>query len=112
MSRKDLQIRIAPEGDTVTVFLVGEAHFDFDAAEKHIQAVMSHQPRSVVVDASRLTFMSSVGMCFLINLRRAVKEAGGSMQLQGLQPLVRKAMEHAHVIHLFDVPPDSGTAAT
>jgi anti-anti-sigma factor len=112
MSRQDLQVHVASEGDTVTVSLVGEAHFDFDAAEKHIQTVMAHKPRSVIVDASGLAFMSSVGMCFLINLRRAVKEAGGKMQIKGLQPLVREALERAHVIHLFEVVPDLGSQTT
>jgi len=107
MARKDLQVHIVPEADTVTVTLLGEAHFGFDTAEKHIHEVMAHKPRSVVVDASGLSFMSSIGMCFLINLRRAVKESGGSLKLRSLQPLVRKAMEHAHVIHLFEVSPDT-----
>lgn len=102
MAKKELQVRIAADGDTVTVSLVGQAHFDFDASEKYIHDVMSHHPRSIVVDASKLTFMSSVGMCFLINLRRAVKETGGTIKLDGLQPLVRKSMETARVIHLFE----------
>ena len=103
MSRKELQVLIAPKDDTVTLVLEGEAHFDFDTAERHIKDVMKHKPRTVVVDAKGLTFMSSIGMCFLINLRRAVKEAGGAMKVMSLQPLVRKSMEHAHVIHLFEV---------
>jgi len=107
MARKDLLVRITPEADTVTVTLVGEAHFGFDTAEQHIRDVLAHKPRTVIVDAGGLSFMSSIGMCFLINLRRAVKESGGSLKLRSLQPLVRKSMEHAHVIHLFEVSPDT-----
>jgi anti-anti-sigma factor len=112
MSRQDLQVQVASEGDTVTVALLGEVHFDFDAAEQHIAAIMARKPRSVMVDAAGLTFLSSVGMCFLINLRRAVREIGGVMQLKSLRPLVRNALERAHVIHLFEVLPDSGNATT
>src|SRR4051812_34573181 len=69
MAPKKLQVLIAPKGDTVTLVLVGEAHFDFDTAEKHILDVMAHKPRTVCIDAAKLSFMSSIGMCFLINLR-------------------------------------------
>ena len=112
MPREDLQVRIAQEGDTVMVALVGEAHFDFDAAERHIQNIMSYKPRRVEVDASGMSFMSSVGMCFLLNLRRAVKENAGTMKLKGIQPLVRKTLEHARVIHLFEISPEPGTTTT
>jgi anti-anti-sigma factor len=103
MARTDLQITIAPEKESVTVTMVGETHFDFDAADKHIREVMKHKPKVVLVEATGLSFISSIGMCFLINLRRSVKEAGGAMKIAGLQPLVRKALENAHVLHLFEV---------
>ena len=107
MPRQDLLVRITPQGDTVTITLAGEAHFDFDTAEKHIHQVLAHKPRHVIVNAAGLSFMSSVGMCFLINLRRAVKDAGGTMQLVALQPLVKQSLEHARVIHLFEVVPEA-----
>jgi len=103
MARKDLQVVISRRQETVTVALAGEAHFDFAASDEHIQKVLAHKPKKVLVDAGELTFISSVGMCFLINLRRAVREAGGNVKLRGLQPRVRKVMEQAQVIGLFEV---------
>lgn len=104
MGRDELQVVIAPSEEGVTVALIGEAHFDFDTAEQHIHDVLEHKAKMVIVDASRLTFISSIGMCFLLNLRRALLERSGHLKLAGLRPLVRKALEHAHVLHLFDVP--------
>ena len=102
MARKELEVVIARQKETVTVALSGEAHFDFDKSEAHIKKVLAHKPKVVLVDAAELTFISSVGMCFLINLRRAVRAAGGNVKLQGLQPQVRKVMEQARVIQLFE----------
>ncbi len=102
MSARDLQILITPGEATLTVSLVGEANFDFDRAGQHIDQILRHKPAAVIVDASQLTFISSIGMCFLLNLRKALQESGGTLRLDKLQPLVRKAMEHAHVIHLFE----------
>ena len=73
---KDLKIVISPSHEIVTVSMIGETHFDFDTADKHIREVLKHKPKTVLVDASALSFISSIGMCFLINLRRAAKEAG------------------------------------
>ncbi|HVT80916.1 MAG TPA: STAS domain-containing protein [Phycisphaerae bacterium] len=103
MSAADLHIEILPGKESLTVSLAGEANFGFDKADEHITRILSHKSDRIVIDASKLTFISSVGMCFLINLRKAVKETGGSLKIASLQPLVRKAMEHAHVIHLFEV---------
>jgi anti-anti-sigma factor len=106
MPPKDLQVLITHTHETVTVSLVGEAHIDFDTSDAHIQSIMKHAPKRVVVEMAQLSFITSIGMCFLINLRRHVRETGGSMRLHGLQPQVRKVMEHAHVIHMFDLPPE------
>ena len=103
MPRKELQVVISRQQQTVTVALSGEMHFDYATADAHLKKVLSHQPKMVVVNAAELAFISSVGMSFLINLRRVVRAAGGNLQLLALQPQVRKVLEQAHVIHLFDV---------
>lgn len=104
MTPPALKVTITRQDDTVTIALVGEAHFDFDASDTYIKNIMVHDPRTVIVDVAGLTFVTSIGMCFLINLRRRLRETGGTMHLKALQPQVRKVLEHAHVIHLFDLP--------
>jgi anti-anti-sigma factor len=111
MAAADFQIQISRRQDVVTVGLVGEAHLDFDAADKYIRNVLAQQPKEVVVDASRLTFISSVGMSFLINLLRAVQRAEATMTLHSLQPQVRKVLEHARVLQLFEGKADGGAPA-
>ena len=111
MPGSDLQVHISHRQDIVTVGLVGEAHLDFDAADVHIRKVLAHQPKQVIVDASRLTFISSVGMSFLINLLRAVQRANATLELHALQPQVRKVLEHAGVLPLFDGKAENGAPA-
>ncbi len=103
MSHHELQIRICPTaGGEVTVEMIGEAHFDFDDTEKYIKEVLAKKPKAVKVDASQLTFISSVGMSFLINLRKAVRATGANFELTALQPRVQQVLEHARVLHLFE----------
>jgi anti-anti-sigma factor len=110
MRGSDLQVQLTPTPEALIVALVGEAHFDFDAAEAHIQKVLVLHPRQVIVDASRLSFMSSVGMCFLINLRRALHKNGATLKIAGLQPLVLTSLQKARVLGLFEVCADMAAA--
>jgi anti-anti-sigma factor len=110
MAVSDLQVHISRQHDRVTVGLVGEAHLDFAAADQYVREVLAHKPKRVIVDAAKLTFISSVGMSFLINLLRAVQRGGGTMKLRSLQPPVRGVLGHARVLHLFDETADDAPA--
>jgi anti-anti-sigma factor len=112
MRGSDLQVHFKPSPDALVVALVGEAHFDFDAAEAHIQKILSLHPRHVIVDATGLSFISSVGMCFLINLRRALQRQEIPLKIAGLQPLVQNALQRARIAGLFDLSPDVASART
>jgi anti-anti-sigma factor len=112
MATSDLQVHITRKHDQVTVTLVGEAHLDFDASDEYIRKVLGLQPKTVIVDAAGLTFISSVGMSFMLNLLRALQRAGGTLQLRSLQPRVRKVLEHAQVLQLFDVAGDDDKSTT
>ena len=102
MAKPDLKILIKPAKDAVTVTMVGEAHFDIDFANDRVQEVLTHKPSVVNVDASKLDFISSTGICFLINLRNAIKQTKGKVFLTDLQPMVKQALQHARVMSLFD----------
>ena len=112
MAKPDLKILIKPEKDAVTVAMVGEAHFDIDFANERVEEVMERKPGVVYVDATRLTFISSTGICFLISLRNAVKQTKGKIYLEGLQPMVKQALQHAKVMPLFDRMPEGAERAT
>ena len=106
MGRRELQIFITSAKQVVTVRLVGEANFDFDASDQYIKKILDHEPKLVIVDASELVFISSVGMNFLINLRRKLAAKGGAIKVAALQPPVHKAMENAQLLKLFEVCDD------
>ena len=108
MATTDLKVHITRQHDQVTVSLVGEAHLDFDASDEYIRKVLAHKPKLVIVDAAELTFISSVGMSFLLHLQQEMQREGGALKLRSLRPRVRKVLEHARVLQLFDVIGDGG----
>jgi anti-anti-sigma factor len=107
----DLKITMSREPDRLIVKLSGEARMDFDAADEHIRAVLAHRLKQVIVDAKELAFISSVGMSFLLNMMRSVQRSGGTMKLRSLQPQVRKVLQNARVLHLFEVVTEEGEPA-
>jgi anti-anti-sigma factor len=110
MPPADLKVQIRPGQENLLVQLTGEAHFDFDAGDRYVREILQHKPKVVIVDASKLTFASSVGMNFLLNLRKAMLNAGGELLIAGFQPQVSKALENAKLLHLFATHPSAEEA--
>ncbi|MDY7105755.1 MAG: STAS domain-containing protein [Actinomycetota bacterium] len=49
--------------------------------------------RDVVLDASELEFLDSTGIRHLLDVRSAVVEQGGALQLRGARPVVKRVVE-------------------
>ncbi|HVT82337.1 MAG TPA: STAS domain-containing protein [Phycisphaerae bacterium] len=101
-----LKVEITHANETTVIRLIGEARLDIEDAAFQLDRVVAFHPRSVVVDVSQLTFLSSIGMSLLLNLRRTVSHVGGKVKLVGIQPLVKNAMEHARLLELFELHAD------
>ncbi len=105
-----LKVEISHANDTAIIRLIGEARLDIEDAAFQLDRVVVFHPKSIVVDASELKFLSSIGMSLLLNLRRAAAPGGGKVKLVGLQPLVSNAMAHARLLELFELHPDMASA--
>ena len=63
----------------------------------------SSQDTDVHVDLSRVTFIDSTGIAFLIRLRKAAVPRGGTVALLGLNRGCRRVLELVAVPTLFDM---------
>jgi anti-anti-sigma factor len=102
-----LKVEITNDNGTVNIKLIGEARLDLEDAAFQLDRVIVHHPKSVTVDMSELTFLSSIGMSLLVNLRRTAHKSGGTVKLLGMRPLIREALAHARLLELFEVPPEA-----
>ena len=107
-----LKVQITHDQGIVVVKLTGEARLDVEDAAFQLDRVVVHHPRTIIIDASELTFLSSIGMSLLVNLRRTAAKAGGTVKLAGLQDFVRDALRHSRLLELFEVFPDLNAAMT
>lgn len=103
VSRKDNAHIIALHGrwDTFTAGKTEEIFAEF----LHDNAL-----RFVVLDLSRVDYVSSFGLRALLNLGKALEPLDGGVHLTGLQPAVRKVFEGSGFFSLFPDFPDVGTA--
>ncbi len=110
MAAARLEVDVSKVGETVLVKLIGEARLEVEAAGMQLDRVIVHHPKSVVVDCSKLTLLSSIGMSLFVNLRRSVVKNGGTVKLAGLQPMVSGALNHACLLPMFEIFPDIDSA--
>src|SRR5689334_14767978 len=102
----DLQVLVSNAGTIVIITLIGEAHMDSEDAYSPLERAAAQHPKAVVVDATRLTFMNSMGMHWLLKLRRNVMESGGKLRIAGLHPMIQTALRHACILEMFELSPD------
>ena len=98
-----LQVQISHDGDKVFITFIGEARIDIEDVAYQLDRVIVHHPKTIFVDASQLTFLSSIGMSLLVNLKRTAGKAGGTVKISGLRPDVREALNRARLLELFDI---------
>ena len=110
MPAHTLQVQITRQEDTVLIKLIGEARLDLEDAAFQLDRVIVFHPKSIVVDLSELSFLSSIGMSLLVNLRRTALKSGGTIKLAAVQPRIRDAMAHARLLELFQIFPDVASA--
>src|SRR4051794_7890486 len=93
----------AREQDGVLIITVAVARLSsYELAEAFgrelLDAVSGKAAPKVVVDLSKLTYLSSVGYGPLITLRSRVRESGGRLILCGLSGVVKEVFEATRLL--------------
>ena len=68
------------------------------------------EPKTLVVDLSRVSYIDSSGLAALIEAMQNVQEYGGKFALAGLQETVRTIFEIARLDQVFQIFPDVDAA--
>ena len=100
-----LQVVSSKLGTITGVALIGEASIDVEHAEFDLDRIIAQRPEAVLLDLTQLTFLASIGMRLLVNLRRNVVSRGGTLKVFGLHPDVESALRTACLLELLNVYP-------
>jgi len=71
---------------------------------------VAEQHAEIVLDLSRVEYISSMGLSTLVSLYKRVRAKNGHMILAGLQPAVRTILETTYLLKLFPTAPDRAQA--
>lgn len=74
--------------------------------ETRFNALAGYNVEKVIVDMTKVDFISSVGMGLLLNHAKNLAKVGHSMKYFGLQNKVRQVLETAGILKLLEVRKD------
>ena len=99
-----MTIKISQQESEATLALIGSLDTPASAsAEQQIQPLMDGIIKSLDIDCSGLTYISSSGLRIMITLQKHFMRIGGRLTLHTLQPDIRDVFEMTGFINLFDI---------
>ena len=81
------------------------------ALDAHLLALSKNREHRVVIDFSRVEYISSAGLRVMLTLAKRTKEAKGKLALASLGDSVRQVFELAGFLPLFSVEATAEAAA-
>jgi len=99
------------EQDTNVLPLDGEIdlHVSPEVAAS-LRTMIESQPKQVVVDLTKVTYLDSSGLAVLIEGMQNVQKYGGKFGLAGVQEDVKHVFDIARLDQVFEIYPDVDTA--
>lgn len=100
-----LHVRAERDGTTLHVTVVGEldAHTAPSVAEVLDPILVDPDLDGVIVDASDLSFMDTVGISEFLRIQRVLAERGAFIRLHRASPSVRKVLDVTGLLETFGV---------
>ncbi len=77
-----------------------------------LNAAVKEQPRNLIVDIAKVSYIDSSGLAVLIETMQNVEKYGGKFALVGMQEAVRPIFEIARLDQVFRIFPDADSALT
>lgn len=81
-----------------------------DIAQAMRELVTRRHPDKIVVDFTRVRFISSMMLGLLVDLWRRMKEYGGRLCICGIDPQLNRVFRITHLDRIFQFCPDVQTA--
>jgi len=100
----EVQITAEQTPSGFLVQLAGDADGEqVDELDRQLRLISNVKPKQIIVDLTRLNFISSAGMGLLVRVHQLLKEDGGRLVLAAPRPLVREAIRRAALQKIFEI---------
>jgi stage II sporulation protein AA (anti-sigma F factor antagonist) len=99
-----LTVKVEEKDGVLVAWLSGELdHHAADDVRRQLDtALYRREPRKVVLDMSKLTFMDSAGIGVVLGRYKKLKEAGGRLAVRGFNGRVDRILKLAGVYTVVD----------
>ena len=99
-----MQVHITESEGTMTARLVGRLDTSVAAdVSEQMLPLMDHADKTLVLDCSEMTYISSSGLRILLTLRKAAATQGGNVVIQGLSNEIRSVFMMTGFLQLFEI---------
>ena len=99
-----MEVHITESEGTTTARLVGR--LDTPAAvevTREIQPLLDNAGKTLVLDCSEMTYISSSGLRIFLTLRKAAAAEGGRVVVEGLSSEIRQVFMMTGFLQLFEI---------
>ena len=99
-----MEVHITETEETITARFVGR--LDTPAAvevTREVQPLLDHADRTLVLDCSELSYISSSGLRIFLTIRKAAAAAGGQVVIENLSPEIRQVFMMTGFLQLFEI---------
>ena len=102
MSKLEITFEKRPEA--MIISLVGSADMtEANTLKVQLEKILSENHHIVVIDLSKLDFITSMGLSTLVYAHRQCHQQGGILSLAGAQTAVEKVLKTTQLDQLFDM---------
>lgn len=99
-----MNIDVSKSGNTVVVNIEGRLDTtNYNELETQLAAVLERNGNMILLDISKLEYVSSSGLRILLMYLKKVKALQGRFMLCGMSPEIRKIFEISGFINIFEV---------
>ena len=99
-----MEVYITESEGMMTARLVGR--LDTPAAtevSQQVQPLLDHADKTILLDCSEMTYISSSGLRIFLTLRKATAAQGGKIVIEGLSSEIRQIFMMTGFLQLFEI---------
>ena len=99
-----MEVHITESEGTATARLVGRLDTPASAeVSQQIQPLLDNAGKTILLDCSEMTYISSSGLRIFLTLRKAASAAGGRVVIEGLSNEIRQVFMMTGFLQLFEI---------
>ena len=102
---KDIDLNLAPKPSNTHVVTL-PSRLDFTSLAEGVLGDLASTLRHCLLDASRVVFVDSTGMGFLVRLQRKLRADGFELVIIGPSPALNRALRLMKLTEFFNLVPD------